>query len=329
MNYFRIFFLVVASLLSVSGSPLPAARVSNGATWVLHLDVDALQHTRVGGALMRQWIAPMLSGFTAQFPPQLAQSLDPTNIHGLTMYGTSLDASADKNSALIIHSQLPLQGVLDAFVAMAGKGEAAEGKEPAFQVRKLEGREGAATYVLNREFFAGFVAKDCLVVGPSQKVLDEAMAASSGAGRSPSGVAKSIRSKDQGVLVLGVSESYAQGLKLPQPFQALSQTEGLQLHVRERDNDVVAHLSVKAKAAEAAAQIQQAMQGAIAMATLAMPQEEAIQSLVKGLKIEKADRTVDVTLGYPVRDLLKKLESALPAAGTPQATPAPEKGSAK
>ncbi len=329
MNYCWIFLLVVSSLLSVSGSPLPAARVSSGAAWVLHLDVDALQHTRVGGALVRQWIAPMLSGVTAQFPPQLAQSLDATNIHGLTVYGTSLDANADKNSALIIHSQLPLQGVLDTFVAMAGKGEAAEGKEPAFQVRKLEGQQGAATYVLNREFFAGFVAKDCLVVGPSQKVLDEAMAASSGAGRSQSAVAKSIRSKDQGFLVLGVSESYTQGLKLPQPFQALSQTEGLQLHVHEKDNDVVAHLSLKAKAADVAAQIQQAMQGAVAMATLAMPQEEVIQSLVKGLKIEKADRSVDVTLGYPIRDLLKKLESVVPAAGTPQATPASEKASAK
>lgn len=329
MNYCWIPLVVVASLLSVSASPLPAARVSNGATWVLHLDVDALQHTRVGGALVRQWIAPMLSGFTAQFPPQLAQSLDPTNIHGLTIYGTSLDANADKNSALIIHSQLPLQGVLDTFAAIAAKGGDSDGKQGAFHVKKLAGQKGASTYVLNSEFFAGFVAKDYLVVGPSQKILDEALAASSGTGRSPSTVAKSIRTKDQGFLVLGVSESYAQALKLPQPFQVLSQTEGLQLHVREKDNDVVAHLSLKAKLADVASQIQQAMQGAVAMATLAMPQEEAIQSLVRGLKIEKADRSVDVTMGYPVSELLKKLESAVPAGGVPQGTPAPDRGATK
>lgn len=327
MNYHWIPLLVVTSALSVSASPLPMARVGREATWVLHLDVDALQRTRVGGLLLRQWMAPMLSGLTAGLPPQLALTLDPTNFHGLTVYGNSLDANPEKNSALIIHSQLPLQGVLDTFVALGAKGAAAEGKSDGFQVKKLAGQKGAATYVLNKELFAGFLATDCLVVGPSQKILDEAMSASLNGEPARSAVAKSIGGKDQGFLVLGVSESYTQGLKLPQPFQVLNQTEGLQLHVREKEEDVVAQLSMKAKAPDVAGQIQQAVQGAVAMATLAMPQEEAIQSLVKGLKIQKADRSVDITLGYPIRELLKRIETAVPAPGAP-AAPAPAPKSA-
>ena len=314
MRHSLILLALVSSGWMASAGPIPLARISPAATWTAHLDVDALQRTPLGAAIVRQFLVPMVEGFSGQMPAPLVAQLDFSKLHGITLFGTRLQENPEKGAALLIHSDLPLQAAMDAFMALNPVKEGADDKAGPGQLRKLVGQGGGATYVLNREIFASFASSNCLVIGASQQVVDEALASTgaSQAQKVPSALVKSLTQKDQGFLVLGLAEGFTRGMKLPPQAEILSQTEGMQLHLSAVGEELIAKLSLKAKAVEVASQIQQSLQGFAALASLVLPQQASLQAMMKGMRVAKQDRSVEVQLGYPMRDVLDQLQSLAP-----------------
>ena len=94
----------------------------------------------------------------------------------------------------------------------------------------------------------------------------------------------------------------------------LQQTDKLALEVSEQDGLVKLTVSVRAKNAEIATTITQIVQGAIALATLAMdPEAEetaSIMAITRALKFSSDDRRISLQIEQPAEAVCQLLKMA-------------------
>lgn len=66
-------------------------------------------------------------------------------------------------------------------------------------------------------------------------------------------------------------------------------------------------LALKAKTPEVVTQMQQVIQGLIAMASLGQPEDKDLAKLVQGIKVGATEKVVSVRVEYPVEKVIEKL----------------------
>ena len=306
----RLFPLALALASTSLASPIPSGQIPENAKWVAHLDLDKLQHSKLGETLAKQFLDPQLGQMAEKLHKDLGIEFDWRKIHGLTAYGTNLKKKPDAHTVVLVQSELPLRDALNTALARLRQAGVIEKDLP---IQRLD-QEGQEVFTFNKEIYASLAEKNLLVLGKSQRAVSNAIAMLQGKGAttSKSSILTETTAGDASFLSLRLSETFHEGLDLPPQAQALKMTEGAKLSLGEAADSLVAKLALRTKTAEAVEQLQQALQGVLALATLGTAENVQLQQLLKGIHVDHQDREVNVALQYPLAELMKFIDSKKP-----------------
>jgi cytidylate kinase len=110
-----------------------------------------------------------------------------------------------------------------------------------------------------------------------------------------------------GFLVAAISDFFGLGSKLPPLAKGLRDAEAGQVVAGEKDERVFLDLALDTKDAASATQIQQVVQGLIAMAALSQPENPDLQKLVQGARVEGRDKRVTLRVDVALADVIEKV----------------------
>jgi hypothetical protein len=111
-------------------------------------------------------------------------------------------------------------------------------------------------------------------------------------------------------LLFGVAQNFDELDQLPKQAQVLKQAERARLTAGEKAENVFVTLSLDARTAEAATQIQQLAQGLIALGNLNGEQNADLQKLAQGARVDAKEKEVTLALQLPVQDVISKVSQA-------------------
>jgi hypothetical protein len=296
--------LALAASLAVStqATPLNQKHVASDAKWLLHIDFDQFRNSNVGTFVFTD----LMQQATQGLDPELRKQLDFKAIQGITAYGNSYEMEPDANGVLILKTdaggQLILQGLIAAQLAA---GTNAPIKE--FQ------KEPYVLYSMNNEFYGGFTEDGSLVVGKSKTLVEEAHSVISGKG---SNLSRSVAFSGypdvpSGFFFLAVADAFNDNKALPPQANVLKMADGARIALGESSEKLFVNLVLKTKTKDASTQIQQVLQGMMALLALSQAENKDLSQLMQATKIASSEKAVSISIEYPVKVAIEKITAML------------------
>jgi hypothetical protein len=84
--------------------------------------------------------------------------------------------------------------------------------------------------------------------------------------------------------------------------------DGGRVVLGENADQLFVNLALKAKTSEVVTQMQQVIQGLIAMASLGKPDDKDVMQLVQSTKVSATDKVVSVSVEYPVDKAIQRID---------------------
>jgi len=311
-NLARILTLVLALAATAVGSPLQKEQVAADAKWLVHLDVDKLRSTAIGDYVINQVLDSKLGPLTRQFDFEL----DWKKVRSLTAYGTGFQSESSFNGVLLVNTELDLQKALDA--AIEKTSQDTNNKSASIQ-KTLEG--DVTTYSLKDHMFVSFQPGRPVIVAKS---LDSIQKAGEVLSRTSPNLASTkafseFPKAQEPFFFMGaveafnpntaVAEGSHDGDALNPKAKILKMADGGRVVLGEDSHQLFLDLSLKAKSAEVVTQMQQVIQGMIALASLSQPDNQDLQRLAQSAKVSAAGNIVTLNLGYPADQAVLLLSS--------------------
>jgi hypothetical protein len=171
------------------------------------------------------------------------------------------------------------------------------------------------TYAVSSNLFVSVRPGRGILVSPKAEEIDEAC-------RVMDGQAASLGDKTAfteyptvpgGFFFLALAEGFASDLGLPPQAQVLKLAEGGRIGLGEAADKLQLSVSLKAQTTENAVQIQQVVQGLVALASLAdvdEPELVKVKEWLRGAQVKAADKIVSLDIAVPVDAALKQIGSA-------------------
>jgi len=296
------------------GSPLKKEEVAADAKWLMHVDVDKLRTTKVGEYLMQQVLGSKLNELTRQFD----FDLDWNKVSSLTAYGTDYGSKRDFDGVVLIRTDLDLRKPLDAAVEKMSK---EDGKKPASVSKTQEGP--VTTYSMKDSLFVSFQPGSPVIVGKSLNSIEKASGVLSGksANLASTKTFSEYSKSQKAFFFLGAVEVFDptqepagqshDGEEFNPKAKILKLADGGRVILGEDSNELFLDLSLKAKSADVVTQIQQVVQGMIALAALSQSNNQDLQQLAQSAKVSSAGKIVSLKLGYPADQAVLMLSSNL------------------
>lgn len=304
-----ILTLVTLTALTVNAlaGPLQPAHVSENAKWVAHLDVAKLITTELGGYLGRTFMDKKLAKPTRDLE-QWGIDFDWRDIEGITVYGTSFSKNADTEAVLLIKSSFnfteAIEIVIDRIAEYGGDDR---------PIQKIQS-EPFAIYSAKEEVFGAPFGKDLFLLSKSKAELEKARGVLDG--KAPnittSKTFPGVTAAEGGFLVAAIADGFQNVAKLPPQVRGLKNAESGQINAGQKADKVFVTLSVNTRDTESATQIQQVLQGLLALATLSQEENKDLALLVQGAKVSGTDRTVTVNLEVPSETVIAKVSEKQP-----------------
>jgi len=299
-------FLLTGALATTTAiaDPLKKEYVAADAKWVVHLDVENLLATQLGGFVGRELIDKQLAKPLRDIKQQFDLDLDWRQIESVTAYGTDFQEAAKTNGVLIIHSQMDIPDLLDTFIDKLAA-HVTEDKAP---VRKVDD-VGFPLYAAKEGVFGASARDGLFLLSRSKARLEKArqVVLGEGASLASSKSFPSLADTANGFLAAAVAEPFHQKMKLPPPAQGLKSAESGQVVAGEKGDRLFLNLALNTKDTESATQMQQVFQGLIAMAALSQGENQDLQKLVQSTKVGGSEKTVTVNLELPAADVIAKV----------------------
>jgi hypothetical protein len=289
------------SLTSFAG-PVPSSQVDSTAQWLLHLDLDAFRASQIGGKIVADRIEAPMAKAAAQIKAELGVDFDWKRIHGATVYGTTFAKPGQAKGVLVLDTDLDLKAGLDAAIAKQPEGNSG-------RLRLIETGPNPVYWVKDEAYIA-VVAGGPVIAG---KFEDEVRRARDVVlGSVPNLAAANpfagYPEAASGTVVYGAAQGLTDNVPVPPQAQILKKADGMRLAISEAGGNVAVNLAMKTKTAEVAQQVQQVVQGMMALAVLGQNNNPDLQELIQGLKVSGSERLVTVELNYPVAKALQKME---------------------
>jgi hypothetical protein len=299
-----LLILAAAGFTSIAtfAGPLPSAQVDAGAQWLLHLDLDAFRASQIGGRIARDRIEAPMAKAATEIKSQLGVDFDWKRIRGVTAYGTSAARPGQAKGVLLLDTDLDVKAGLDA--AIAKQPDGATGK-----LRLIEAGDNPVYWVKDESYVA-LITGGPVIVGKFEDDVRRARDVVLGsvpnlaAGNPFSGYPEPA----PGVVFYGASQGLADGVPVPPKAEILKKADGLRLLVSEAGGSLVISLAMKTKTVEAAQQVQQVVQGLLALAALGQSSNSDLQELLGGLRVAGGERLVTVEMNYPVAKAIQKMD---------------------
>jgi hypothetical protein len=310
----RILPLILPLALTSVGSPLQKEQVAADAKWLVHLDVDKLRSTAIGDYVIHQVLDAKLGALTRQFD----FDLDWKKVRSLTAYGTGFQSESSFNGVLLINTELDLQKALDAAIGKASP----ENNNKSAPIQKTQEAD-VTTYSLKDQMFASFKPGRPVIVGKSLDSIQKAgEVLSKTSANLASTKAFSEFPKAQkpfffmgAVEALNLNNELAAGSHDGDSFnpkaKILKLADGGRVMLGEDSHQLFLDLSLKAKSADLVTQMQQVIQGMIALASLSQTDNQDLWQLTQSAKVSTAGNIVTLKLGYPADQAVQLLSSNL------------------
>jgi len=299
----KVVAVVVSACGTAQGAPLDLRQVSGDATWLVHLDVDAMREsTLMENAYLagsRQWTRLESCLKTACEEVGVDPRLD---LHGITAFGTKLGSL---EGVAIVHADMHPNTMVQ---------RAKE--EPGYRsVRYDDG--SASEYEIHswsdgRETVTGaFYQPSLLVVARTEDEVRRALDVLNGKAECLKTKRCPVDAEGQaGTMLVGWAEGLA---KSPLPFQspAIKKSRSLDVLVGENRGEVFAAAHLALDTADTAKNVRAVLEGARSAAELQYEGDSSMISIIKRLKISLSDVTVSGELRAPADELWNQLKRVM------------------
>ncbi len=300
----RIACLLLAALVSLNAfaGPLRKDNVSADAKWVLHLDVENLLATQLGGFFAKEFAEKQLAKPIRDLEQQFGIVFDWREIKSVTAYGTDFKKAVQGSGVLLIEG-FDFAGALDAVIEKLSAQGA--GNVP---LEKLQA-EPFPIYAAKGEVFGAPVGDRLFLISKSKEQLERArsIADGKGANLTKANSFPALADAPQGFLLAAVAEGFQSAAKLPPQADGLKNAESAQVVAGEKADKFFVNLALNAKSAESATQMQQVLQGLLALGMLSQDQNKDLATLVQGLKVGGAEKLVSVNLELPAETIIARM----------------------
>jgi len=311
MKYFAQSVLLMLMAATAAATPLRKEQVGADAKWVVHIDVDKLRSTTVGG-LIKQLLDAKMGPMKNQF----GIDLDWNKISSLTAYGSGYQAKPDFNGVVVINTDLDLQKALDGVIEKMSE----ENGETPPPVQKIQQGE-VTTYSIHGQLFASFQAGKPVILSKSRDSIHRAQEVLSGsaANLASTKTFSEFPGSPKGFFFVATAEDFNlaeqfgeradEGEKGNPKAKILKLADGGRVMLGEEANQLLLDLSLKARASEVVTQMQQVIQGMIALASLSQTDNQDLQQLAQSAKVSTAGNVVNLQVGYPADKAIQMVQS--------------------
>ncbi|MBK7997745.1 MAG: hypothetical protein IPK15_03165 [Verrucomicrobia bacterium] len=307
MKPFITLLTLTALTFSAVAGQLQPTHVSDNAKWVAHLDVAKLITTELGGYLGRTFMDKKLAKPTRDLE-QWGIDFDWRDIEGITVYGTSFSKNPDTEAVVVIKSSFnfteAIEIVIDRIAEYGGDDR---------PIQKVQS-EPFAIYSAKGEVFGTPFGKELFLLSKSKAELEKARSVLDGklANITKSKNFPGVGAAEGGFLVAAIADGFQTVANLPPQVRGLKNAESGQINAGEKADKVFVKLSVNTRDNESATQMQQVLQGLLALAALSQEENKDLALLVHGAKVSGTDRTVTVNLEVPSETVIAKVSEKQP-----------------
>ena len=109
---------------------------------------------------------------------------------------------------------------------------------------------------------------------------------------------------------VGAAEGFNLGANLPPQAKLLQVAEAARVALGENATEVFLSLALRGKTPDVVRQMQQVVQGLIAVGSLSQPQDNELGRLLRSVKVSSAGNVLNVRVAYPVDQAIEQLTQA-------------------
>jgi len=296
--------LALAITTATFGGPLQKEQVASDAKWLLHLDLDKFRASKVGTYFTRQVLEQKLSQPKADLKRDLNFDLDISKISSITAYGTDYGSKPDANGVLVIKTTLDVEKALDSAIEKLS----ANGGDGQGGIKKTQ-QGSTIRYSINDDVFVTLHPGNLVVVAKSREPNQKASEVLSGKSANlTSGKAFSgFPDMQKAFFFLGVAEAFNADVPIPPQANVLKMADGGRLVLGENADRLFLNVALKAKNSEVVTQIQQVIQGLVALASLSKTENKDLMQLAQSARVSADENLVSLNLEFPVERAIEKL----------------------
>jgi hypothetical protein len=302
-NIFLSAVLVCAAPI-LRADALNPHQIAPDAKWLVHIDCESLRRTEIGEFLLKKWVEPKVAEAAGEHQDAASNILQ--RIRSISAYGADFATGRDASGVLVINSdtdtQKAIEGLLVATILANTNGP----------VKQLQ-NEGQSLYSIADQIFIAPQKGGSIVISKSEAQIDFARERLSGkaAKRAGKGGFGDFPAVSNGFFLLAVAE----GLSLPKPIPAqakiLQMADGGRLVLGERPEGVFLDLALRGKTAEVTRQIQQVVEGMVALVTLGQPNNPDLVNLAKSTRVTSSNELISIRLQCPPEKIISKLNDEM------------------
>lgn len=280
--------------------PLNRSQISSDAKWVLHLDVDALRKTKLGARALQLANTKYRAALS---DAGLNFNTDFDKLANITAYGTEFK-QGDPEGVLILKSRSDLKTDLDALMGLS----ALSGDESKKILKTTEG--DVQNYSVGNDMHGSLVSSDTLVLGKTKTLLSTGKEALAGKGSnlSTAQTFKEFAPTGDGYFFMVLAQGFGSSASVPPQAQILREAEGGAIVIGEKEDKLFMNLTLKGKNAEVITQMQQVVQGLMALASLSEEAPPELKELIRGANVSTKEQILNVSLSFPSSKAIEKME---------------------
>lgn len=275
------------------------ADIAADAKWVLHLDVDQLRSTSAGNFVITNIADNLLAQPKAIMKQDTGYELDLTKVRSLTAYGN------ETSRVMLLKADIDAERVLDGALGRLQK----EGKAESPATGKTV-QNGVTTYRLMDRLVVTVPREKVIIVSQSAEANQRASDVLSG--KAPnlgsSSLFKQFPEPRKGFFFLGAAQGFNTGALGGDSHDAdennpkariLRMADGGRIVLGQDEDQLFLNVALKAKTSAVVTQMQQVIQGMIALASLAQSANTNIQQLAESARVTAKGDVVSLSLSFP------------------------------
>jgi hypothetical protein len=299
--------IFLSCLNAALADSIPGADVSADAKWLMHLEAAQFRATKVGGFVVTEMLEKQLSQAVEKVNAKLKLDIDVNRIvdgiNSVTIYGTDYQSPQD-HSVLLIRTSPEVEKIVVGFLA----GMALAGTNAPIQVTQTQ-TDGVSFYAIPDAAYCAVLPGKVIAIGRSREITENAAKVLTGKAPSlASGTAfAEFGDTKEAFFFLGVAEGFNLGNNLPPQAKLLQAADAGRVVLGEDSNQLFLHLALRGKTPDVVAQMEQVVQGLVAIGSLSQPQDKDVAHLLQSIKVSTKDNIVNVGVDYPVDRAIEQL----------------------
>jgi hypothetical protein len=305
---------------TVLAGPLAKQHVGQDAKWLVHIDFDQLRTSKLGQFVIKDVLIKKVDEVKVEAKTSFLTNMDVMKIisqlHSLTAYGTTFETF---DGVLLLQVEPETRKILEG---------AAAGlllKEDGTLTKTNE--DGSILYSLQDQYFASPQENGVILFGPSKAAIKRVAAVMAGKSKNltRSKTFSDFPAVSDNFILLAVAEGFQDHLPIPPQAQVLRQADGARVVLGEKAGNLFVGLALKAKDSEVLKQIQQVVEGIVALGSLSQSENKELQEFIQSIKVTATDKMLSVTAAYSVDSLITQAKTMLSEEKKPHKKPEADK----